>query len=228
MSTPAKSRPPITISRSASWMRLRGTLVMSSATVPSGKPRPSLISVCSARETTSREASSILLGASVSMKRAPAALWRCAPPLCVVEVLALAAGALGDQDPVPGQRGRVVLYHLHVHQRGADAVGLGDAVARADERVGGRLEALAGAAGGEDHRLGGEQLHRAVADVAGDRAAAVAGLVLDERGDEPLLVAVDLLVVLHQLLVEHVQERLAGDVGDVVRARGGGAAERAG
>ena len=45
-------------------------------------------------------------------------------------------------------------------------------------------------------------------------------------GDEPLLVAVDLLVVLHQLLVEHVQQRLAGDVGDVVRARGGGAAER--
>ena len=76
-------------------------------------------------------------------------------------------------------------------------------------------------------RLGGEQLHRAVADVARDRADAVAVVVLHEAGDEPLLVAVDLLVVLHQLLVEHVQQRLAGDVGDVVRARGGGAAERA-
>ena len=75
--------------------------------------------------------------------------------------------------------------------------------------------------------LGGEQLHRAVADVAGDRAAAVALVVLHERGDEPLLVAVDLLVVLHQLLVEHVQQRLAGDVGDVVGAGGGGAAEGA-
>ena len=52
-------------------------------------------------------------------------------------------------------------------------------------------------------------------------------VVLHERGDEPLLVAVDLLVVLHQLLVEHVQQRLAGDVGDVVGARGGGAAEGA-
>ena len=112
--------------------------------------------------------------------------------LGVVEVRALAAGALGDEDPVPGQRGRVVLDHLHVHQRGADAVGLRDPVAGADERVGGRLEALAGAAGGEDRRLGGEQLHRAVADVAGDRAAAVALVVLHERGDEPLLVAVDL------------------------------------
>ena len=147
--------------------------------------------------------------------------------LGVVEVRALAARALGDEDPVPGQRGRVVLDHLHVHQRGADAVGLRDPVAGADERVGGRLEALAGAAGGEDHRLGGEQLHRAVADVARDRAAALAVVVLHERGDEPLLVAVDLLVVLHQLLVEHVQQRLAGDVGDVVGAGGGGAAERA-
>src|SRR3712207_7326243 len=48
---------------------------------------------------------------------------------------------------------------------------------------------------------------------------------LRERGDEPLLVAVDLLVVAHELLVEDVQQGLAGDVGDVVRARRGGAAE---
>ena len=53
-------------------------------------------------------------------------------------------------------------------------------------------------------------------------------VVLQQRGDEPLLVAVDLLVELHQLLVEHVQQRLAGDVGDVVGAGGGGAAEGAG
>ena len=50
---------------------------------------------------------------------------------------------------------------------------------------------------------------------------------LHERGGEPLLVAVD-LVVLHQLLVEHVQDRLAGDVGHVVGAGGRGAAEGAG
>ncbi len=55
-------------------MRARGTFVMSSATVPSGKPRPSSISVCSARETTSRDASSILLGAYFSMNRSPWAL----------------------------------------------------------------------------------------------------------------------------------------------------------
>ncbi len=60
-------------------MRFLGTTVMSSATVPSGNPRPSSISVCSARETTSREASSILFGAYFSMKRSPSALYRCAP-----------------------------------------------------------------------------------------------------------------------------------------------------
>ena len=75
--------------------------------------------------------------------------------------------------------------------------------------------------------LAAEQLHRAVADVAGDRADAVARVVLRKAGDEPLLVAVDLLVVLHQLLVEHVQQRLTGDVGDVVGTGGGGAAEGA-
>jgi hypothetical protein len=56
---------------------------------------------------------------------------------------------------------------------------------------------------------------------------AVAVLVADEGGGEPLLVAVDGLGVLHELLVEHVQDRLAGDVGHVVRAGLRGAAEGA-
>ena len=45
---------------------------------------------------------------------------------------------------------------------------------------------------------------------------------------EPLLVAGDRVRIFHQLLVEHVHDRLAGDVGDVVGAGGGGAAEGAG
>ncbi len=81
MSTPAKSLPMFTISRRASSVRLRGTTVMSSEIPPPfwPTPRPSLISVCSARETTSREASSILFGAYFSMKRSPSAFRRCAP-----------------------------------------------------------------------------------------------------------------------------------------------------
>ena len=187
--------------------------------MPSGKPRPSLISVCSARETTSREASSILFGAYFSMKRSPFALSRWAPSPRAPSVI---------RKPLPGQRRRVVLDHLHVHQLGADPVGHRDPVAGADQGVGRRLPDLAVAAAGEDHRLRLEQLHRAVGDVARDHPAALAALVHRQRGGEPLLVAGDLLGVLHQLLVEDVHDRLAGDVGDVVGAGRGGAAEGAG
>src|SRR5215216_5159007 len=155
MSTPAKSRPMLTISRSASSVRLRGTLVMSSATVPSGEPA-ALVDLR-------------LLGAGDDVARGELHLVRGvllheALALGVVEVRPLAARALRDEDPVPGQRGRVVLDHLHVHQRRADAERLRDAVAGADERVGRRLEALAGAAGGLDDGLRAEDLHRAVPD----------------------------------------------------------------
>ena len=140
----------------------------------------------------------------------------------------LAARALGDQKAVLDERRRVVLDHLHVHQRRADVVGLRDAVARADEPVGRRLPRLAGAACGEDRRLGVEHLHPPAADVARDAADARAAVAEQQRRGEPLLVAVQPLVVLEQLLVEDVKQRLAGDVGDVVRARGRGAAEGAG
>ena len=192
---------------------------MSSATVPSGKPRPSLISVCSARRDDVARGQ-LHLVRRVALHEALA--------LGVEQVGALAAGALGDQEALAGQRRRVVLDHLHVHQLRAGAVGHRDPVAGADQRVGGRLPDLAVAAAGEDHRLGAEQLHRAVGDVAGDDAAALALLVHRQRRAEPLLVAGDLLGVLHQLLVEHVHDRLAGDVGDVVGAGRGGAAEGAG
>jgi hypothetical protein len=138
---------------------------------------------------------------------------------------ALAAGALGDEEAVLGERRRVVLDHLHVHQRRAGVERLRDAVTRADQRVRRRLEALAGAAGGEDDVLCGEGLGAPAADLARDDPDAAALLVEHDRGDEPLLVAVDHLVVLHQLLVEHVQHRLAGDVGDVGGALHRGAAE---
>ena len=101
--------------------------------------------------------------------------------LGVEQVGALAAGALGDQEALARQRRRVVLDHLHVHQLRPDPVGHRDPVAGADQRVGGRLPDLAVAAAGEDHRLRPEQLHRAVGDVAGDDAAALALLVHRQR-----------------------------------------------
>ncbi len=57
-----------------------------------------------------------------------------------------------------------------------------------------------------------------------DARALVVG---EQRGDEPLLEAVHGLVVLHELLVEHVEDRLAGDVGHVGGALHRGAAEGA-
>jgi hypothetical protein len=121
----------------------------------------------------------------------------------------------------------VILDHLHVHQQRADPVCLGDAVAGHDQPVGGRLVDLAGTARCEDRGLGVEHLQRAVAQVAADRPDAVALLVLEQVGREPFLVAVDLLRALHQLLVQHVQDRVARDVRHVVRAGGRGPTERA-
>ena len=54
---------------------------------------------------------------------------------------------------------------------------------------------------------------------------AVAVVVEEQIGREPLLVAVELLVVLHQLLVEDVEDGVAGDVGHVVGAGLRGATE---
>ena len=76
-------------------------------------------------------------------------------------------------------------------------------------------------------RLGREGLHPAGADVARHAARTAAFAVDRERGGEPLLVAVHGLVVLHELLVEHVEDRLAGDVGHVVGAGGAGPTEGA-
>jgi hypothetical protein len=84
---------------------------------------------------------------------------------------------------------------------------------------------LAVPAGGEDHGLGAEVVHRPVLDVPADRSHAVALVVESEAGREVLLVAGDVLGVLHELLVEDVHDRLAGDVGDVVGAGRGGPAE---
>ena len=148
--------------------------------------------------------------------------------LGVEQVRALAAGALGDQEALAGQRRRVVLDHLHVHQLRPGPVGHGDAVAGADQGVGGRVPDLPVAAGREDHRLGAEELHRAVADVAVTAPTQLPSSSIASAGREPLLVAGDLLGVLHELLVEDVHDRLAGDVGDVVGAGRRGAAEGAG
>ena len=78
MSTPAKSLAISSICDSLSLMVCAPRWRQSSRTPPS-IPRPSLISVCSDRDTTSLDASSIMLGAYRSMNRSPSELSRCAP-----------------------------------------------------------------------------------------------------------------------------------------------------
>ena len=167
MSTPAKSLPMFTISRSASSVRLRGTFVMSSQMPePLGADAAALedLGLLGARDDVAR--GELHLVGRVLLHEALA--------LGVQQHRALAARALGDQEAVLDERRRVVLDHLHVHQRRADPVGLGDPVAGHDQSVGRRAVDLPGAAAGEDHVLRVECLHPPRADVARDHPAAAA------------------------------------------------------
>ena len=92
MSTPAKSRPMLTISRSASSVRLRGTLVMSSATLPSGEAA-ALVDLGLLGAGDDVAGGELELVGRVLLHEALA--------LGVEQPRALAAGALGDQQPVP-------------------------------------------------------------------------------------------------------------------------------
>ena len=144
--------------------------------------------------------------------------------LRVDQVGALAAAAFGEQDPRRIERRRVELHELHVLQRQPEPERHRGAVAGA--RVGVRRRAVdaALAAGGEHDRLAAERLQAAVQEVPADDALAAA-VVLDELPGEELLV--DLDVALDELLVEHLDQHVAGDVGGEHRARRAGGAERA-
>ncbi len=115
------------------------------------------------------------------------------------------------------------LHHLHVLERDARLQRHRHPVARAGVRVRRARVEPAGAAGGEDHRLGADRLQPAVQEVPGDHALA-AVVVDDELPGEVLLVDED--VALHHLLVEDVDEDVAGDVGGVGGARRARGAER--
>ena len=78
-------------------------------------------------------------------------------------------------------------------------------------------------AGREDHRLRADRAEPAVDEIPGDDPLA-AVVVDDELPGEELLVRLD--VALHHLLVEHVDEHVARDVGGIGGARLAGSAER--
>ena len=137
----------------------------------------------------------------------------------VAQDRALAAAALGEQHPGAVDAGRVELPELHVLERDRGARRHAEAVAGVDEGVGRGGEDPPGAAGGEHHRLGlqdvqlaGLHLERGDAD---HRALGVADQVERHPLDEEVGPGLDVL------LVERVQHRVAGAVG-----RGAGALHR--
>ncbi|MNV01825.1 hypothetical protein D3C71_920430 [compost metagenome] len=129
---------------------------------------------------------------------------------------AFAAAAFGQQHARAGHAGGVELPELHVLQRDARTCGHAQAVAGVDERVGGRTEDAACAAGGQQHGLGLQDVQVAGFHFEGRDADHVAFVVADEVQrhpfDEELGAGFDVL------LVERVQHRVAGAVG-----RGAGA-----
>src|SRR5439155_26884955 len=106
--------------------------------------------------------------------------------------------------------------------RQADAQRHGHAVARAGVGVRRPDVQPSGATGREDHGLCAERLQPAVEQVPTDDALA-APVVLDELPGEVLLVRRD--VALTDLLPEHLDKDVAGDVGLVRGSRRAGRAE---
>ena len=141
----------------------------------------------------------------------------------VEQVRALPAAALRDEHARGRERRRVELHHLHVLERHAEAERHRHPVAGAGVGVRRAGVEPARPTRREDHGLRADRAQAAVQEIPADDALA-AVLVLDELPGEVLLV--DLEVALHHLLVEDVDEDVAGDVGGVGGARLAGGAER--
>ena len=85
--------------------------------------------------------------------------------LAVEQVCALSSGALRYEHAAALERRRMVLDHLHVHERRARPVRKGHAVAGTDQGVGAGLEDPSQAACGHDDRLGADHVYLAAQDL---------------------------------------------------------------
>jgi hypothetical protein len=129
---------------------------------------------------------------------------------------AFAAHALGDEHAGARDAGRVELPELHVLERNSRARRHPQAVARIDERIGRRGENAAGAAGGEQRRLGLEDDDLARLHLQGHHAQHIAVGVADEVERHPL--DEEVRARADVALIQRVQERMAGAVGGGARA----------
>jgi len=149
----------------------------------------------------------------------------------VAQDRALAACGLGQQDSQSGEAGRVELEELHVLKRQAGSQRDAHAVARERVRVRGGLKDLACATCGEDDGLGTEHVDLArgqlVCDDAcrSDLGSRLGGLgVLREQQVEHVVLVVELHLLLDALLVERLQDHVAGAVRCIARTAYGGLA----
>ena len=134
----------------------------------------------------------------------------------VEERAALAAGRLGEQDADAHDPGRVELEELHVLERDAVAVAQGHAVAGQAVGVGRDPEHPPEAAGGEQDRLGPEGVELPVGDAVGHDpggSPALRGLAALEEQIHDLVLVEELDAVLDALLVERLQDHVAGSIG---------------
>ena len=189
---------------SFSWMTSGPRWVRSSRmwSLCSPTPRPSRISIVidAADHVARRE---VLHARRVALHEALA--------VAVAQDAAFAAHAFGDQAAGAVDAGRVELHELHVLQRQAGAQRHAAAVAGAGVRRG-RGEVRAAVAAGREHRaLRAEQVQRAFGHVEREHAAAGAVGVHDQVEREVL--DEELRVVRQRLLVQRVQDRVAGAVG---------------
>ena len=129
----------------------------------------------------------------------------------VAQDAALAARALGEQDAHLPDAGRVELVELHVLQREALAVDDPHAVPGEGVGVGRHLEDLAEAAGGEQHRLGLEDVDLAGGQLVGHDPARARPSFEQQVEDVELVVELD--AVLDALLEQRLQDHVTGAVG---------------
>ena len=138
----------------------------------------------------------------------------------VTQDATLTAGAFRHQNTQPGQPGGVELHEFHVLQRQAATQGDCHTVTGEGVRVRGGLEDLAAAAGGEHHRFCLEDVHFTGCQVVGDNpgGAGAAFFIFDHHQIEHIVLVVKLHIVAHAVLVEGLQDHVAGAVGGVACA----------
>ncbi len=137
----------------------------------------------------------------------------------VAKDAALAARTLGEEDAHAPDAGRVELEELHVLQRQTPAVDRGLAVTGQRVRVRGHLEELAAAAGGVDHGLRLEDVDLAGRQFVGHHTGRLLDAVdLGDQLVEDVELVEELHALLHTVLVERLEDHVAGAVGRVAGA----------